>query len=1018
MMCISASPFGMGVFAAGCSHDYENVMKNGEFEYYGCSLCGEVVDTKPVIFFANVGGDNANDGFTAKTPVATMLEAFARLAEYGMGGTAVICGQALINGNYQLEDAGDTVTVTSLYNDVDYRKTNKACLITVYSLYLNSDVVFDNVSFVVTGSLKNWYLQFNSITVTDSCDLYTNSGSYTLAKPPIAVSPTVSYCTNLITGYKSDADAAASGKSKATQKLIINGGCFNILAGSKEGGSTVGLFCHEKGPDASRNDQPAVSTGIYIGGNASVGGIDLSPVNNYTAKVYFTDGKTDLLYYDYAGGAYVKKSTISGYSADTTYLFMDTESSAEETVHVIDEYIFTAAAVQKRENPVPNPALRVPFTVSPDWVDNASAPVEEFGVLMAFESNKDKIAYQKAKGEIGGAIGKSVSYDENRNDYLYAGGDTAVTFYGVLEFDKAGYESEYFVAVPYGVVNSSAVGGKYTLLGAPVRFNYIGEEPDVPSDELDALDSLLPYDGYKLKIACIGDSITQGTGVSDKENDSYPAQLQDILGNKYVVGNFGKGGSYVLKADSKYNTGHSERPELSYTNTAEYPASLAFNPDVVVIMLGTNDMRNMLSDAAKAEFKETLKELVKSYKVLDSVKKVYLCSNIHALSSAMAVQLSSGEMTRLVKETAEAAGCGFIDVNAVTFEYMSVCMNATDDKLHPNKAGYAEIAKAICAGIRGTEADITVPAVSKSGVVYVSGNGSADTLGSTPETAINDLAMAVGLLRNSGGTVVVCGPLDIDYNTFLPDTAKRITVTSEYDGVDYRKTAEAKLSFSKSIYLGGDFTFEKVDMHVTVTNLMFVCNYHNVTIGSDVRCTVASDSVKYFVFIAGVNYGNEGVPASIGDLGGDCNIVINSDEWQYIRAGNRRQTGAYPIGRILEDASLTITVNGGTFHNGGSTAPSAATGMNSVYGTCSLIINGGSFESNICGVGRVGTNSGGFANEMAGTVNIEINGGTITGTIKAIQDETSNVTGKVNITCASAYESQLDKTDFTNVVIK
>jgi hypothetical protein len=199
---------------------------------------------------------------------------------------------------------------------------------------------------------------------------------------------------------------------------------------------------------------------------------------------------------------------------------------------------------------------------------------------------------------------------------------------------------------------------------------------------------------------------------------------------------------------------------------------------------------------------------------------------------------------------------------------------------------------------------------------------------------------------------------------------------------------------------------------------MFVCNYHNVTIGSDVRCTVASDSVKYFVFIAGVNYGNEGVPASIGDLGGDCNIVINSGEWQYIRAGNRRQAGAYPIGRILEDASLTITVNGGTFHNGGSTAPSAATGMNSVYGTCSLIINGGSFESNICGVGRVGTNSGGFANEMAGTVNIEINGGTITGTIKAIQDETSNVTGKVNITCASAYESQLDKTDFTNVVIK
>lgn len=222
---------------------------------------------------------------------------------------------------------------------------------------------------------------------------------------------------------------------------------------------------------------------------------------------------------------------------------------------------------------------------------------------------------------------------------------------------------------------------------------------------------------------------------------------------------------------------------------------------------------------------------------------------------------------------------------------------------------------------------------------------------------------------------------------------------------------------SLSLYLNGAFTFENVTMHMTANNVMFVCNYNNVTIGSGVACTVES-TYKYPVFVAGINIGNAGSPDSETDLAHDCSIVINGGEWQYIRAGNRRQTGAMPIGRILEDASLTITVNGGTFHNGGSTAPSAATGMNSVYGTCSLIINGGSFDSNICGVGRVGTNSGGFANEMAGTVNIEINGGTITGTIKAIQDETSNVTGKVNVTCKAQYEEKLEKSGFDSVVIK
>ena len=72
-------------------------------------------------------------------------------------------------------DAGDEVTVTSYYNYVDYRETNKACLITVYGIYFNCDVVFDNVNFVVTGSAKPWYLLYNDLTVTSGCGLYTNS---------------------------------------------------------------------------------------------------------------------------------------------------------------------------------------------------------------------------------------------------------------------------------------------------------------------------------------------------------------------------------------------------------------------------------------------------------------------------------------------------------------------------------------------------------------------------------------------------------------------------------------------------------------------------------------------------------------------------------------------------------------------------------------------------------------------------------------------------------------------------
>ena len=54
---------------------------------------------------------------------------------------------------------------------------------------------------------------------------------------------------------------------------------------------------------------------------------------------------------------------------------------------------------------------------------------------------------------------------------------------------------------------------------------------------------------------------------------------------------------------------------------------------------------------------------------------------------------------------------------------------------------------------------------------------------------------------------------------------------------------------------------------------------------------------------------------------------------------------------------------------------------------------------------------------MSGTVNLLINGGTFAGKIIAVQDNSITVTGSVNVTCASAYESKLQG-NFTSKVIK
>lgn len=41
-----------------------------------------------------------------------------------------------------------------------------------------------------------------------------------------------------------------------------------------------------------------------------------------------------------------------------------------------------------------------------------------------------------------------------------------------------------------------------------------------------------------IKVACVGDSITYGYGVEEREVNNYPKQLGDLLGSRFEVRNF------------------------------------------------------------------------------------------------------------------------------------------------------------------------------------------------------------------------------------------------------------------------------------------------------------------------------------------------------------------------------------------------------------------------------------------------------------------------------------------------
>ena len=84
--------------------------------------------------------------------------------------------------------------------------------------------------------------------------------------------------------------------------------------------------------------------------------------------------------------------------------------------------------------------------------------------------------------------------------------------------------------------------------------------------------------GGKIKVACVGNSVTWGMTIIDREKNCYPAQLQKMLGDKYEVRNFGHSGTTLLQ--------HGHRP---YVDQQEYQDALNFKADLVIIHLGLND---------------------------------------------------------------------------------------------------------------------------------------------------------------------------------------------------------------------------------------------------------------------------------------------------------------------------------------------------------------------------------------------------------------------------------------------
>lgn len=125
------------------------------------------------------------------------------------------------------------------------------------------------------------------------------------------------------------------------------------------------------------------------------------------------------------------------------------------------------------------------------------------------------------------------------------------------------------------------------------------------------------------RVACVGDSITYGAGLKDRHNDSYPVQLGHLLGTGWQVRNFGVSGATMLT-----------KGNLPYIKQKTHNVAIAFKPDVVIIMLGTNDSKHRTAGVTnnvpdnwqyKAEYVPDYEALIAEFRQANPAVKIYVC---------------------------------------------------------------------------------------------------------------------------------------------------------------------------------------------------------------------------------------------------------------------------------------------------------------------------------------------------------------------------------------------------------
>ncbi len=188
-----------------------------------------------------------------------------------------------------------------------------------------------------------------------------------------------------------------------------------------------------------------------------------------------------------------------------------------------------------------------------------------------------------------------------------------------------------------------------------------------------------------IKVACVGDSITEGYGLAKQSETGYPVVLDKLLGEKYTVQNCGRSATTLQKEG-----------DFPYWIAKEFSNVFAYNPNIIIIKLGTNDTKPRNWNAERYE--KDYQSMIDTFRTISANPEIFLCYPAPVYYTHWGINDSTvtNFIIPIIDNLAEKNNLKIIDL----YHGLSNQAENFPDGIHPTEPAVAEMAAIIADKIK------------------------------------------------------------------------------------------------------------------------------------------------------------------------------------------------------------------------------------------------------------------------------------------------------------------------------